>query len=109
MRTNLVVPFSEKDEAKALGARGEAARKIWYVDKAPDLSPFSRWLPPQGAPGNTAPPGGKAATAKPRATSAAAEVRTGASYLALACDCLPWLGCEKCRGALAEKGWRSKN
>ena len=45
MRVNLKVPFAEKDEAKKLGARWDAARKIWYVENKPDMAPFARWAP----------------------------------------------------------------
>jgi hypothetical protein len=45
MRMNLKVPFAEKDAAKALGARWDAARKIWYVTDVADLAPFLRWIP----------------------------------------------------------------
>ena len=45
MRIDLKVPFAEKDTAKALGARWDAAKKIWYVNDVPDLSPFTRWIP----------------------------------------------------------------
>lgn len=44
MRINLKCPFSEKDQAKALGARWDPARKVWYVENAADLAPFARWL-----------------------------------------------------------------
>ena len=101
MRTNLVVPFSEKDQAKALGARWDPARKLWYVDKLPDLAPFARWIS-----GESPATAGKAAP--PRALSAAAETQTGTNYLAVPCDCLPWLGCGKCATVLETKGWFSK-
>ena len=45
MRIDLKVPFAEKDTAKALGARWDAAKRIWYVKDAADLTPFSRWIP----------------------------------------------------------------
>ena len=45
MRINLVTPFAEKDAAKALGARWDAARKIWYIVDVEDLTPFLRWIP----------------------------------------------------------------
>lgn len=45
MRTNLNVPYAEKDEAKRLGARWDAARKTWYVLDAKHLEPFIRWMP----------------------------------------------------------------
>ena len=45
----LDVPFREKDQAKALGARWDAVRKKWFVppELSDDLSPFQRWLPAQ--------------------------------------------------------------
>lgn len=41
--TFLNVPFAEKDEAKQLGARWDAAKKKWYVPQGVDLEGFSRW------------------------------------------------------------------
>ena len=43
--TFLEVPFKEKDEAKALGARWDAGAKKWYVPEGKDLALFSSWLP----------------------------------------------------------------
>lgn len=45
MRINLVTPFAQKDEAKALGARWDSARKLWYIVDVEDLTPFLRWIP----------------------------------------------------------------
>ena len=39
----LNVPFAEKDAAKSVGARWDAARKKWYVPKGLDMAPFARW------------------------------------------------------------------
>lgn len=39
----LVVPFAEKDEAKGLGARWNAAAKKWYVPSEKDRELFKRW------------------------------------------------------------------
>ena len=47
MRTNLRVPFADKDEAKRLGARWDPAKKLWYVQNVPNLAAFERWLPAQ--------------------------------------------------------------
>ncbi|MDW5417396.1 DUF5710 domain-containing protein [Iodobacter sp. CM08] len=44
MRINLKVPFAEKDSAKALGARWDAAKKLWFIVDKPDLSPFLQWM-----------------------------------------------------------------
>ena len=41
----LVVPFAEKEDAKALGARWDAANRKWYVPQGKDLNAFKRWLP----------------------------------------------------------------
>ncbi len=40
---DLNVPFSEKDEAKRLGARWNPQRRIWYVPPGVDPRPFARW------------------------------------------------------------------
>lgn len=45
MRINLATPFAEKDAAKALGARWDAAKKCWYIVDVADLTPFLRWIP----------------------------------------------------------------
>ena len=44
-RINLTVPFSQKDEAKALGARWDPTLKVWYAPDGLDTTPLSRWLP----------------------------------------------------------------
>lgn len=42
----LDVPYEEKDEVRALGARWDPARKKWYVDtRTTPLEPFEKWLP----------------------------------------------------------------
>lgn len=46
-RVELDVPFSEKDEAKSLGARWDPKTKVWYVPDGKEISPFVRWLPMQ--------------------------------------------------------------
>jgi len=45
--TYLEVPFKEKDQAKALGARWDGATKKWYVpsDLSEQLEHFNRWIP----------------------------------------------------------------
>ena len=46
---NLKVPFAEKDQAKALGARWNAELKLWYVPQGLDAAPFEKWLMASGA------------------------------------------------------------
>lgn len=43
-RTWLDVPYSEKDEAKAAGARWDPAAKRWYAPR-PEMSDLARWAP----------------------------------------------------------------
>lgn len=40
----LKCPISEKDEAKALGARFDGRNKKWYISWEADPAPFARWL-----------------------------------------------------------------
>jgi len=42
-RTYLNVPFREKDEAKALGARWDRDEQSWYVPRGVDPQPFAKW------------------------------------------------------------------
>ncbi len=41
---SLKVPFNEKDQAKALGARWNAEAKQWYVPQGVDSAPFAKWF-----------------------------------------------------------------
>ena len=45
MRINLQVPFADKDKARGMGARWDAARKTWYVVDVENISQFMRWMP----------------------------------------------------------------
>lgn len=45
MPTPLKVPYTEKDQAKALGAKWSVAEKVWFVPDGIDLAPFQKWLP----------------------------------------------------------------
>ena len=42
----LVVPFAQKDEVKALGARWDAAARKWYVPAGKEKDAFKRWWKP---------------------------------------------------------------
>lgn len=46
----LAVPYSEKDQVKALGAKYDYIHRVWYVPNGLMLEPFECWLP-DGAPG----------------------------------------------------------
>lgn len=43
-RVDLSVPFSEKDEARSLGARWDARRKVWFVPDGVDPGRFGKWF-----------------------------------------------------------------
>lgn len=62
-RTYLVVPFKEKDEAKALGAKWDRQERAWYVPPGVDPAPFDKWAQ-------------RATTAAADAPAAAQEART---------------------------------
>lgn len=105
MRSNLKVPFAEKDEAKKLGARWDAARKIWYVVNDGDLDGFYRWSPTPHeealapAPRKPAKAGQNIAGSPAREVSG--KVYVGVDYLPQTriCDCLPWDVCDVCRSS----------
>lgn len=94
----LKVPYAEKDEAKALGARWNKERKVWYVAEGQDAGLFKRWHTLQGAPGAPAP-------ASARVDTLAAKVSIGARYLVLEHACNPLLECAQCKPALEQAGW----
>jgi len=39
----LNVPFAQKDEAKALGAKWDPSKKKWYISSNLDILLFSQW------------------------------------------------------------------
>jgi antirestriction protein ArdC/phage/plasmid primase-like uncharacterized protein len=41
--TYLVVPYSEKDQAKKLGAKWDKKEKSWYAPKGSSINSFTRW------------------------------------------------------------------
>lgn len=43
-RTLIAVPFKEKNEAKALGAKWDRQQQSWYVPAGADPTPFAKWL-----------------------------------------------------------------
>ena len=45
MPTSINVPYAEKDQAKALGAKWNAKEKVWYVPDGLDMAPFQKWMP----------------------------------------------------------------
>jgi len=46
VRTNLSVPYEERNEARRLGAKWDGARRTWYVENKEELEPFLKWMAP---------------------------------------------------------------
>lgn len=96
MRINLDCPFGEKDEARALGAWWDPARKCWFIENMEDLTPFMRWIRQGFTPkGKTVAElkdkqrqQAKARREKPAATTSQRH------DLECACSALPWEHCE---------------
>jgi Domain of unknown function (DUF5710) len=114
MRINLKTPFAEKDAVKALGARWDAAQKLWYITDVDDLTPFLRWIPDlQAARANavaSSPTNASRATgAAPVLASAPALVparqssgvitQSATAVRHCGCNALPWLDCPHTTGA----------
>lgn len=52
--TFLTVPFKDKDAARGLGARWDAAQRQWFVPEGRELAPFALWLPGGSVPASNA-------------------------------------------------------
>jgi hypothetical protein len=89
--TFLNVPYAEKDEARALGARWNPGRKRWYVPSGVALEPFQKWLK-EGESGG-------------RVDAKAAKPVVGAHYIQLDHACNPFEPCAACAQALAGMPW----
>ncbi len=97
MRTNLKVPFAEKEEAKKLGAKWDAARKIWYVEDKSDMAPFAKWAPRRHETSGAAEPTPKTGSARNQQSTG--KFIVGSEYVqpVRVCACLPWDVCDKCQ------------
>ena len=105
MRIDLKVPYPEKDTAKALGARWDAAKKIWYVKDVSDLTPFLRWIPDvKAVPEGSSSGGTRQSTDIGKAPVVpTVGVITGPTVVAPHCGCnvQPWEDCEHSRNQSA--------
>ena len=92
MRINLKVPFAHKEAAKELGARWDAARKIWYVIDPESLEVFSDWMPEAEATSSTS---ASLKPAEPNKARSSPGVFTGPKVLQPVCTCAvqPWDAC----------------
>lgn len=83
-RTNITVPYAEKEEAKALGAKWDRQERTWYVPSGVPVEPFAKWVPAptqaEQTPQGQAPAEGRGAAPAASVTSSTADGRT---YLAV--------------------------
>ncbi len=98
MRIDLKVPFAQKDAVKVLGARWDAAKKVWYIKDVADLSPFLHWIPnldaaPNGSTGGTT---RQSTDRRHDSIKQSDGVTTGPVVVVPHCGCnvLPWEDCE---------------
>ena len=101
MRIDLVTPFAEKEQVKALGARWDAAKRIWYITDVEDLTPFLRWIPDaknfQAASGVAdKPPKAtqKQSSKKPSTTKPPSVPVLAVQVPHCGCNVLPWEHCK---------------
>lgn len=109
MRIDLRCPYAERQDAKLLGARWDAARKVWYIVDVEDLTPFMRWIPSERQNPGKIQKGQNSPKfrAKKRAVSGMTFAITHSNAPQHSCDCdaLPWEDCEHTE-ALADKAMR---
>ena len=101
----LKVPYAQKDQAKALGARWNNERKTWYVPDGQPTAPFEQWLAPDQD--GAVVPGGGGKAAKVRVDSHAGEPVVGALYVELEHACDPFTVCPQCAPLLEKSGWQA--
>ncbi len=94
MRINLVTPFAEKEAVKALGARWDAAKKLWYITDVADLTPFMRWIPNTEAASQPSEGPAKSATKAPARRSEGVTTKSSVVVPHCGCQVLPWVDCE---------------
>lgn len=99
----LKVPYAEKDQAKALGARWNQDRKSWYVPDGQPTAPFAQWLVAGGE--DDGKPGASNSAGKARVDSYAGAPVVGAHYIELEHVCNPFVVCEQCAPLLVKSGW----
>ncbi|SFB85799.1 DUF5710 domain-containing protein [Massilia yuzhufengensis] len=98
----LTVPYAEKDEAKALGARWNPTKRRWYVPDGVATAAFAKWAA-QGAEAVTGSGGG--APSGGRVDSYQGKTVVGTNYVALDHACNPFEPCAQCSTALAGTAW----
>lgn len=95
----LNVPYAEKDEAKALGARWNPTKRRWYVPDGLPTAAFAKWA------GGAADAAGAANPPAGRVDSYQGKTVTGTNYVALEHDCNPFEACPQCSATLLGSEW----
>lgn len=101
----LRVPYAEKDEAKALGAKWNSARKAWYVPDGLAATGFEQWIAPGQATAGAGAGTGSGAAKPGRVDAAAGVPIVGVHYVELEHACNPFEVCAECAPTLASAGW----
>jgi len=101
------VPFDEKDQAKALGAKWDYERRHWYAPTPEVRQSCLRW------PGLAVPPEVQvrhddlAAVRRQEARhNAGTRLIVGDRYFEMPeCDCVPWDPCQTCMRVVQASAW----
>jgi hypothetical protein len=99
------VPFSEKDKAKALGARWNSERKAWYVPDGKDITPFKQWHDPNQINGAIETSKTSVKLTPSSVESKSGVTQTGKYFLDLNHDCDPFIECLECKPLLQTSEW----
>jgi hypothetical protein len=88
----LNVPFAQKDQAKALGARWDAVQKKWHVPADKEIALFAKWRSEAGA---VTSPGPKTSASKisssPKKTTTGVKTHAqDKDFVAYHGDAPPW-------------------
>lgn len=86
----LDVPFAQKDEAKALGARWDAVKKKWYATATKDIALFARWQTESGAVASIAKASSSITGSSPKKTAGVKTHATIKDFVAYNDDVPPW-------------------
>jgi hypothetical protein len=116
MSIRLDVPYAEKDQAKALGARWNPKGRFWYVPEGVLVTPFESWLPDGPGSSSGAIPDNGADRAKKGKSAGlpgskdliVGKTNVGSQYFDTGHDCIPWLACEQCAAAVKAHAARLK-
>jgi hypothetical protein len=79
---------------KALGARWDPAKKLWYITDVADLTPFMRWIPDMEAASEPAEGAVKVPAKASVRQSAGVITKSAVAVPHCGCQVLPWVDCE---------------